>query len=160
MQSTRPLHLIIDGPDRVGKTTVIKLLARDLKLPVIKMKDMPKYFKGNPEEASEIFNKTLAQFRDTSFICDRGFPSSMVYSWVFDRHYDLKYLTKVEKALQPKVVILYRNKPRAEDKLVDSKFHKKVTETYVSMARALNWTVIDVKNLKPEQICKKIKEII
>lgn len=154
------LHLIIDGPDKVGKSTVIQLLAKELNLPVIKMKDMPKFFKKNPEEASEIFNKTVAQFKDSSFIMDRGFPSSVVYSYAYGRDYPLGYLDEIEDDLAPTIVILYRKTPRAKDDIVSDRMYVKIRRAYVSIAMELGWNLIDVGDLKPKEICKKILEII
>lgn len=95
-QSNKVLHIIIEGADKVGKSTVVKKLSELMELPVIKMPDMPKYFKNHrQEEASEVFNKAVVQFAHTSFIMDSGYPSSLVYSRYFMRKYDLRYITDI-----------------------------------------------------------------
>lgn len=108
---SHPIHILIDGPDKVGKTTVIKMLSDQLNIPVIKMTNMKDYLTGSlsenkAEEFSKLFNETLIQFKDSSFIMDRGFTSSIVYSRVFNRSFDLSYLDDIEQILQPKVFIL------------------------------------------------------
>lgn len=158
-KSNKPLHLVIDGADKVGKTTVCKLLSKKLGIPVIKMQDMPKFFGDNPELASEIFNKTITQFKDTSFILDRGFPSSIVYSTLFSRKYPLDYLNKIIDELNPRVVILEAN-PRATDDLVTNDEQNKLRDIYMHYSRVYNWDLLICDGSTPDQICKQILKII
>ena len=152
--NTNP-HIIIEGSDRVGKTTVCALLSKKLKVPVIKMQDMPKFFKKNPEEASEIFNKTIMQFKDFGFVLDRGYPSSIVYSTYFNRQYDLKYLDKVIEVLQPQVFIL-NAKSREKDNLVSTKQQDELRNIYEVYAGLKGWTILQCDDLTPQQICNLI----
>ena len=104
---TNPLHIIIDGADKRGKTTVIKLLSEKLKLPVIKMPDSKEFIdSGQIERVSKFFNEIIVQFHGSSFILDRGFTSSVVYSRVFNRPDDLSYISEIENVLEPVIFIL------------------------------------------------------
>lgn len=100
------VHILLDGSDNLGKTTIANKLSIALSLPVIKMPNMKEYIEaGHPEEFSKLFNETIIQFRKTSFIMDRGFTSSLVYSRVFSRKFDLEYLKTIEEILKPIVII-------------------------------------------------------
>ena len=152
---SKPLHLIIDGADKVGKSTVCKLLAEKLKIPVIKMQDMPKYFSKNPEPASEIYNKTIVQFKDYAFIQDRGYPSSIVYSTLYNRHYPLNYLNDMIRELEPVVFILEAT-PRAKDDIVSKKDQNKLRDMYMYYTRVYNWNLLMCDEKTPDQICDMI----
>lgn len=156
---SKKLHLIIDGTDKIGKTTVIELLSKNLRIPVIKMKDMSVHFKDNPEEMSEVFNKTVAQFKDFSFILDRGYPSSIVYNEFFERKYDLSYLVNIVEELEPEVVILMGT-PRAPDELISSYQQKEIEKIYKKKAIQWQWNIINVDKLTPEEICSKIENLL
>jgi len=152
--------LIIEGSDKVGKSTVCRLLSEKLGIPVIKMKDMPRFFKKNPEEASEVYNKTIVQFKDFSFIQDRGFPSSIVYSIYYNRRYPIDYIVhEISPELKAKVFIL-NSKSRCADEIVTPTEQDELREIYNNFARIYGWNIIDCENLSPEEICNKILEKI
>jgi len=160
MKSEKILHLVIEGVDRSGKSTVCRVLSEKLNVPIIKMQDMPRHFKKNPEEASEIFNKTVSQFKDFSFICDRFYPSSLVYSKVYKRNYDLTYINEIEKILKPRVVVLYRALPRFPDKLISKQKYAKLVVEYITQAKLHKWKLIDVGDKTPNEIVKLILKYI
>lgn len=155
-QSNKTLHLIIDGPDKVGKSTVCQLLSRRLGIRVLKLDKMHKFHKTAPEEVSEVFNDTLLNFSDISFILDRGYPSSLVYSSIYKRTYNLDYLDLFKEILKPKVFILYRSKPRAQDEIIPGSDYDKILKEYLSRAKRNRWTLIDVKDYSPDQLCSLI----
>lgn len=158
-KSSNPIHLIIDGADKTGKSTVCDLLSEKLNIPIIKMQDMPKFFKKNPEEASEIFNKTVAQFNESSYILDRGFPSSIVYSKYFKRKYDLSYLYDIVKQIDPIVIILISD-PRESDDLVSEDEQIELIKLYRKSAIEFGWYIIDATELSPIQTAEKILKLI
>lgn len=159
-KSRKPLHLLIDGTDRVGKTTVCELLRLSTGLPVIKMKDMSTHFSSEPEKASEIFNKTIVQLKKYSFICDRGFPSSIVYSKIYKRKYDLSYLEDIQKELNPVVIILVSYADRGKDEIIEEKKRLELQEEYIRQSNANGWNMIDVTNLTPSQTLSEIRRVI
>ena len=154
----KPLHLIIVGPDKIGKTTVCELLSKKLKIPVIKMQDMPKHF-SEPELPSEVFNKALVQFKDFSFICDRGYPSSIVYSRHFSRDYNLSYIKDIEKQLDPIIVVLV-GQTRGDDDLVTKEDQRLLMNHYILEASIHGWKRILVDGKTPAQICKEILDYV
>jgi thymidylate kinase len=151
----KPRQIIIDGVDKTGKTTTCQLLSKLLNMPIVKMKDMSKHFKDRPEEASEIFNKTIAQFSDFSFILDRGFPSSLVYNKYYNRKYDLDYLIGLHKKFKPQVFILIGN-PRATDDIVAENEQLEIGRLYETYAQKFGWQVIDVDFQSPSSIVLEI----
>lgn len=159
-RSSKPLHLIIEGSDKSGKSTICRLLSKKLNMPVVKMKDMPKYFNTNPEEASEVFNKTIVQFKHVPFIMDRGYPSSIVYSAYFRRKADLMYIKDIEKELKPIVIVLVTENPREEDEIVGALDQLMLNKFYRRYAVEFGWYVIEATNLTPQQICKQILGIL
>lgn len=150
-----PIHIIIDGADKTGKSTVCRILRDQLEIPLIKMEDMPRYFKDRAEESSEIFNKTISQFKDYSFICDRGYPSSLVYTNYFKRNYNLDYLNTIIRRLTPQVFIL-RGEIRDTDELVQSMAQKEINELYGEFSKLFDWNEINTTGKTPEEIALEI----
>jgi thymidylate kinase len=108
--NANPLHIMIEGPDGAGKSTIAKLLSEKIKIPILEMYTNRHIFETCIEECSEVFNRTLAQLKDVSFILPRGFISSLVYSKVYKRTYDLSYIKKISAILNPRVAYLYVDK--------------------------------------------------
>lgn len=163
-----PLHILIDGSDNLGKTTVINLLSRKLDLPIIKMPDTAEYIeKGNVEEFSKFFNKTLVQFAEFDFIMDRGFTSSRVYSKVFKRETDLSYISMIEQKLKPQVFIFtgieegtHGNFSFHPDLVWEEKEKENIDLEYYNLAREKGYDLICVKDRTPQEICNEIIELI
>lgn len=158
-----PIHVVIDGSDGLGKTSVCQMLGRIMSLPVIKMSNMREYIKkGSAEEFSKLFNETLVQFEEYDFILDRGFTSSLVYDKVFDRKSDLIYLTRIENALQPKIFILTGLVPDGTynyfrgDEVFDNTQVLAIDREFVKLAQERGYEVIPVWGKSPMQIAKYI----
>ena len=159
----KPLHLLIDGRDKVGKSTVCHLLSRKLDLPIIKMPNMKEYFhKATAEEFSKLFNETIVQFSESSFILDRGFPSSMVYSKVFARDFDLDYIRTIQDKLKPIVIILDGTIHDRDDiKEVDDKTLD-IHLAYRQLADdpGNDYILLNVTDKTPTEVCNEILEKI
>lgn len=160
-------RLIIDGPDGVGKTTICKLLAERLRIPIIKMPNMKEYFeKGLTEEFSKLFNETVVQFARYPFILDRGFTSSLVYSKVYGREsVDLSYLYQLEKDLNATTFILTATDHvafmrRPEDEIIKRQFRTKINREFVKLAAENNYYLINTTPLKAEQVARHILGIL
>ena len=123
--NSNPLHIMIEGPDGAGKSTIAEHLSVKLGLPIRVMYTNKHIFETCIEECSEIFNRMLADLKDTSFILPRGFISSLVYSKVYKRNYDLNYIEHVAKLLTPVVIYLQVDKDvirkRKEDQFTNDK---------------------------------------
>lgn len=161
-----PLHLVIDGSDNLGKTTILNMLSEKLQLPIVKMPNMSRYIKdGNAEQFSQLFNETVVQFAQYPFLLDRGYSSSVVYSKLFGRSYDLSYLQGTEEALKPTFVIL-TGRRRINDEITYTSFCKdpifddeqkgKIDEAFCELASVNGWPLIEVWGKTPEQIFEEV----
>lgn len=156
LKSNLPLHIIIDGADKLGKTTVVNMLSRKLNLPIIKMPNSKEYIKkGTIEEMSRLFNETIVQFAEFSFIMDRGFTSSIVYSKLEDRKIDLGYLRNIENILKPKIFVL-TGSIKNEDDVYSNEDQLKINDIFEEIVLSTRSYGIKVDNLSPFDICQKI----
>lgn len=160
-----PLHIIIDGPDNTGKTTVCQLLSKMTGLPVVKMPNMKEYIQNHStEEFSKLFNETLVQFKRYDFILDRGFTSSLAYSQVHERSFDLSYVDQIEKELDPSVFIMTGHVVDDEFKYfdVDEIFSEKdtiaVDKAFMDLAEKRKYYLIAVNGRSPKEIVTEIME--
>jgi len=165
---------MIDGSDNLGKTTVINLLSRKLDLPIIKMTNMKEYIEeGDAEKYSRLYNETVVQFSEFSFIMDRGFTSSLVYSEVFSRKDDLSYIENIEQKLKPTIFILTgRNRPGAihysylgytsfsSDPIYNTESKNKIDEAFWKLAEERGYHLVEVFGKSPLEICNEIIEKI
>lgn len=140
--------IIVEGSEGTGKSTLCKNLSININAPVVKMKVDKKIFKNNIEDVSKVFNTTLLQlkpiFINNHVILDRGFLSSLIYSDIYKRKYNLKYIYKILKELKDvlKIIILVADnnvlkKRRLKDKYVDSSLYEKINNTYIKYAKML-----------------------
>lgn len=151
----QPLHIIIDGVDKVGKSTVCKLLSEKLGIRLIKMQNMSEHLKTNPELASQAFNESLYNFKDLDFIMDRGYPSSIIYSDLFRRNYNLSYVNEWVKEMKPKVFILI-GEPRSKDEFVDENQQAILMSMYFDFSVDRDWKRIEVDDKTPDQVVEEI----
>lgn len=162
----KPLHVLIDGADNTGKSTVVNLLSRTLNIPIIKMPNMTEYIdKNQTEEFSKLFNETLIQFGEFDFIMDRGFTSSIVYSRIFKREFPLDYIPKIEQQLSPQVFI-FTNQRTADystfykfdkDEIIQIEdSHVEINKEFTRLAESRDYHLINVFNKSPIDICNEI----
>jgi len=165
----KPIHILIDGSDNLGKTTVIQLLSRKLNLPVIKMPNTEKFIEaGNVEEFSKFYNETLVQFSESSFIMDRGFTSTLVYSKVFARKNDVSYIDGIQNKLKPTVFILTGRTRKnsaygtfyftsfSQDPVYSDTEKTRIDEEFCELARKKSYHLISVIGKSPLEICDEI----
>lgn len=157
----KPIHIIVDGTDGTGKTTVCQLLSRHFDIPIIKMPiPQDKVRTEIIEPLSEMFNKTLVQFHESSFILDRGYTSSLVYSKVFNREHDLTYIENIEKILQPHVFIITAHdeklKTLRDDDIYSPHEVEKIDKEFMILADKRGYRVINVNNKTPLDVCNHI----
>lgn len=131
-------HIFIEGPDGVGKSTLIKGLSKKLNLPVIKMKKAGYGFRtGTIEGLSYIFNTTLEQFNRYGYIVDRGFITSLVYNKAYERNNDkeFEYIEKINNTIKPIIILLTADKNeilkrRKKDKIITDEMRLRVYNEY------------------------------
>lgn len=156
------MNIILEGPDGCGKTTVAGMLSHSMGIPIIKMPNMKKYFDLDlTEEFSELYNKTVCQFKQYDFIQDRGFPSSVVYSKVYGRNIDLMEIAQIQHNLNPDVFILVATdeilkQRRPVDEIISDEFRSKINSEYRNLANTMGYHLIDTSNLNPAQVCDEI----
>ena len=154
--------LLIDGPDGTGKTTVCQMLSETLDIPVVKMPNMKEYFDaGSTEEYSKFFNDILVQFKGCSFIMDRGFTSSLVYSKIYQRPFDLSYIEQHEKDLGADVFILTVNneemfRRRPSDEVIVNEMRTEVRDEYEKLAAERNYVLIDTSSMTVKEVVDEI----
>ncbi len=128
--------IIVVGPDRVGKTTIVKHISEMLEIPPFKCPAEKKIFKEGGRE-SLAFDYTLTHFMAQTgvrFISDRGYPCEWVYSKVFGRQTDLDLLDLIDRAHQnlgTRILYLYSSvEPTEPDDLVPADKYWDVKQTY------------------------------
>ncbi len=83
--------ILVVGPDRVGKTTLVQHMSRITGIPAFKCPSEKQIFKDGGR-SSLAFDYTLTHFMEQTgvrFISDRAYPCEWVYSQVFDRDTDM-----------------------------------------------------------------------
>lgn len=158
----KAIHILLDGADGTGKSSIALRLQTATGFPIIKMPNMKEYIEnGSPEEFSRLFNETIVQFKDTNFIMDRGYTSSLVYSKIFNRTFDLTYLDEIEKQLDPLVFILTRQKQNyREDEIFDKEKVAQLDLEYTKLANKKGYRVIDTSNCQKREVTDKILKVI
>ena len=128
--------VIVIGPDRVGKTTLVQHIGKKLAIPSFKCPSEKDIFKSDGR-SSLVFDYSLTHFLKQTgcrFISDRGYPCEWVYSKVFDRRTDTELLNKIDLAhaqLGTKILYLYSSvQPLEEDDLVPADMYWDVKEAY------------------------------
>jgi thymidylate kinase len=100
------LNVIVEGPDNVGKTTIIKniknhyvdITFHTLHYSDIKQKNIESTIDYNKKMYTEMFKIMIHQskFKNTGIICDRSHLGEMVYGPIY-RNYSGDYVLEIEK---------------------------------------------------------------
>lgn len=101
------MRIIIEGPDNVGKTTLIKNIIKEFKIPFIEIhsyappfKDTENCLKFENDYISQMF-KLFENFENV--VADRSHVGTMVYSPIY-REYDGKFVLDLEKKKLIKII--------------------------------------------------------
>lgn len=129
-------NILVVGPDRVGKTTVVAHMSRLTGIPSFKCPAEKQIFRQGGR-SSLSFDYTLTHFLSQTrhrFISDRAYPCEWVYSRVFGRETDDDLLTLIDQAhanIGTRILYLYSSvAPTEEDDLVPSEKYWDVKRTY------------------------------
>ncbi len=135
-KARRGPSVIVIGPDRVGKTTVVSHISKILNIPSFKCPAEKQIFKQGGR-SSLAFDYTLTHFIEQTgvrFISDRGYPCEWVYSKVFGRETDDQLLELIDTGhehIGTKILYLWSSTvPHEEDDLVPSDRYFDVVEQY------------------------------
>lgn len=128
--------ILVVGPDRVGKTTIVRHLSQILGVPSFKCPAEKAIFRDGGR-SSLAFDYTLTHFLSQTgyrFISDRAYPCEWVYSKVFQRETDAVLLTKIDDMhakLGTRILYLSSSVPPTEsDDLVPAEKYEDVRMTY------------------------------
>lgn len=173
---TGPSILVV-GPDRVGKTTLVKHLSEMLLIPSFKCPSEKEIFKSGGL-SSLAFDYSLTQFLQQTgyrFISDRAYPCEWVYSTVFKRETDYDLLVRIDEQhaiLGTKILFVYSSElPHEEDDLVPSEKYWSVVKAYNTMRDWSQCEIITVDTCKmlaafrcavdtSEDVAKEILEML
>ena len=159
------MKIVIEGCDKIGKTTQVDLLitkidAVKLKLPnedsysgrilrQILNKELP--YEANSFQALMVLDKMLANDRikklsreNEYVIFDRWCQSGDVYGCI--EGVDETFMRNMNELLEPNtLVIVLHGKPYGQDKDLygDKDFQTKVNERYIELAKKNNWVLIN-----------------
>ncbi len=163
----KPLHIIIEGADGTGKSTIVQMISRHFNIPIIKMPvPQDKVRTEIIEELSEIYNKTLVQFHESDFICDRAILSSFVYSKLLNRTHDLSYTENILQILNPYVFVMTtfkngeQNESYRDDDIYNKEEVKKVDFEYYNLSMEKGYPLISVIDKSLIEIRNEIIELI
>lgn len=169
--------LLVVGPDRVGKTTLVGHLSRMTGIPSFKCPSEKQIFKQGGR-SSLAFDYTLTHFLSQTgyrFISDRAYPCEWVYSRVFERETDDELLQRIDLAHANlgTVILLIKSStvPHEEDDLVSRDDYPRVVGMYEAFR---NWTSCEVVTIDTakmldyfryggdisEQVAEEVLEII
>lgn len=147
ISARRGPSIIVIGPDRVGKTTLVKHISDTLKIPAFKCPAEKRIFKEGGR-SSLAFDYTLTHFMQQTgvrFVSDRGYPCEWVYSRVFGRETDDQLLELIDSAhehIGTKILYVWSSEPPTEeDDLVPSEKYWDVVRMYDEFCR---WTSAEV----------------
>lgn len=131
------MNLIVEGPDRSGKTTIAKALAKELNHQYFRINKGKNYFtkKDFYQQALTESNLLLQLIQQTkqNLIIDRSIPSEFVFSKVFNRDTDLVSIIDQDRALAEEGVILlycYKDYYKIDDDLVDMNRVEEIKKRY------------------------------
>ena len=128
--------MLVVGPDRVGKTTLVQHLSSMTGLPSFKCPSEKEIFKTGGSETLT-FDYMLTHFLDQTgynFISDRSYPCEFVYSRVFNRKTNdalLKSIDYKHASLGTVIVYVYSaDEPEEEDDLVPPGMYGQIKNGY------------------------------
>lgn len=138
--------ILVVGPDRVGKTTIVKHISEILGIPSFKCPAEKHIFKEGGR-SSLAFDYTLTHFLSQTgfrFVSDRAYPCEWVYSKVFERETDEELLRQIDRMhshLGTKILYLASSEvPAEEDDLVPKERYLDVLKGYNEFCE---WTEAD-----------------
>ena len=148
--------ILFDGPDKVGKTEMVKELSKRLNVPSFKNESEWKAFSDdhdyfvNALRYGDPYFYNFLKSTGTSVILDRSYPSEWVYSKVYGRKTDqeaLRHIDSLAASFGVKIIVPYRTSyDGLHDDMhdIDSEQMKKISDVYIEF---IEWTKCNVLRL-------------
>lgn len=165
--------IIFEGVDGAGKTTIAKELSKKIKIPYFRHDvDRSIYFQNRiPNEMLFFAHDRFTQFFEKtnySLICDRGYPSTLVYNQVFGhRKLDENEFSKIIELddryskLNAKIIICFKelNLSQFTDEYVMFKKTKAILNEYIIFQQWSNCKILPL-DTTDEDLRSQLKMII
>lgn len=165
--------IILEGPDKVGKTHVAKALSKKLDIPYFKASNEHHAFLNDKKQflnhllyADPRVADLLSQ-TGHSVIFDRSYPSEYAYSRVFNRKTDMNMLSRVDESfakLNAWIIVCHRTSYDGIiddiDTSIESTTLSKIDSEYQSF---LKWTTCKNKmllNVDDEDLNRELDDIM
>lgn len=176
------MKIIIEGPDNVGKQTLIRGLIKEFKLPFIVMNSYAPPKLDTPYDLESFHKKMYKQMFDVfneheNVISDRFYPGAYVYQKLYNRGIDGNFVLQMEEELLKdkfdKIILIVlidtpENLVEREDGLsIETDISYKIKEVdlykqFFELSKLENKFLINVKDLSKDDllefVIKQLKE--
>jgi hypothetical protein len=131
--------IILEGPDKVGKTEIAKALARRLKFPYFKFELEGTGFKeqgffNNLTTYSLPFFVSYLKQTEPDVVIDRFYQSEVMYSQVLGRSYNSAVIDQADADLAKLgdvfLIICLKDEVNEEDEHIDKKYYEALARKY------------------------------
>ena len=131
-------RLIICGPDKCGKTTLLTALSKTLNVPVFKSGREKSIFHHKDAQMQTLrygvpLMLDLIKLYQQNIIFDRFYPCEYAYSKTYSRETDLEALAVADTMwnfMGGKIIYLYKTIPFEKDDIADYSKHKTLLQYY------------------------------
>lgn len=149
--------ILVVGPDRVGKTTLVQHMTEMTGIPSFKCPNEKEIFKSGGR-SSLVFDYNLTHFIQQTgyrFISDRAYPCEWVYSTVFKRETDYGLIAAIDAkhaAAGTKILYVYSSViPTEEDDIVPSDKYWDIVRAYGELK---NWSDCEIITVDTSRMLK------
>lgn len=139
IENKENFFIIIEGVDGVGKSKICEEISHRTGYPIIRMPETAA--NKDIESYSQFYRKVVASL-DTTYILDRFYPSSMVYSTFFNRSPLLDDLNDFLKKKNVFTFIIDAEEPYRSDDFINEEQWPKIRQLYLQQAKTNKWKVI------------------
>jgi hypothetical protein len=144
------LIVVVEGPDKVGKSTIVDHLRRKLGLQVFKSSTSPLYGQTLAvSQAEDVITMRMLEALRPNMLFDRFFPSEYAYGLACERDIDVETLLRLDRQLArlEHVCLYVDHEPYAEDPDVPVDTWHAVRDAYESWMRVsvCNWHSVSDK---------------
>ena len=156
--------IIIDGIDKVGKTTIAAALSKEIGIPVFKRKNVKKNYDFIVDlfYSIESYLQFLEQTR-YSVIFDRLYPSEYAYSRALGRITSLAKIIDIDKrfsALGAYMIILNKSIDKhLNDEIIPIELYDKINDGFMTFVNKYTFCKTLILNTSDENLEKQLEQI-